>query len=78
MVKQAEVSVGDIWTAKVSNKVVNVKVTGINKGERGRKTRYTLLNLRTNRVVEKTAAALRRRVRDYPSEGTDSSLPTLL
>lgn len=62
--KDINVRTGAVWTAKVSNKVVEVKITSINKPNnsytgRRQKTTLTLLNLSTGKTVSRTAAALR-------------------
>jgi hypothetical protein len=66
MAKLSEVEVGQIWIAKVSQRLVRVRVDSINKpghyAYKGAKTRIGLTNLRTNRTLSYTAAKLRRKV----------------
>ena len=62
MAKLAEVSVGQVWTVKISGRVVNARVESIDKVTpyNGKsKTVLTLLNLMTRNKVTRSAAALR-------------------
>ena len=65
MATQAEVKVGQVWVAKVSNRLVKVLIISSHPGRReGMRTRYRCQNLLTGREVEMTAAKLRRLVGD--------------
>lgn len=63
--KREEIQVGGIYTAKVSNRIVNVRVERITKREgsdyRRGGTYYVCTNLNTNReIVIKSAAKFRK------------------
>lgn len=62
MARLNQVQVGDVWTVKISDKVVQCRVLEI-KPKRicSTRKRVRLLNLTTKREVCRTAAALRRK-----------------
>jgi hypothetical protein len=70
--KLAEVRVGQIWTARVSQRRVRVRVDSIDKPDyyayKGKKTTLTLTNLTTGRVLSaRTPAFLRVKVAEDSS-----------
>lgn len=61
MALQSEVKVGQVWIAKVSNRLTQVLVISSHPGRHDRsRTRYYCRNLKTGREVDLTAAKLRR------------------
>lgn len=68
MAKQKEVEIGSIWTAKVSQRIVNVKVIEWKEARlEGARDRLVCENLATGRHVEMTAGKLRRLVTPAPT-----------
>ena len=62
MAKKIEVAVGQVWSAKISQRLVTVRVDSIISGDG--KTKYALTNLKTGRKVGPyTASKLRMRHR---------------
>lgn len=62
MAKQVEVSIGQVWSAKISNRLSYVRVNTVHQGSG--KTKYGLTNLKTGREVGPYCAAkLRKRHR---------------
>jgi len=68
MAKQTEVMVGQVWSAKISNNLVKVRVDSIHSGSGG-KTKFGMTNLSTGRKVGPYAAAkLRTRYRHLEAQ----------
>jgi len=61
-VKQANVQIGQTYLAKVSGKLVIVRVVGRSPYKRGRFELFDAVNLETGRRISITAARLRGRV----------------
>lgn len=77
MAKQSEVEVGHVWSAKISGRLVHCRVTAVHKPDNWRtgrsyKTKYSLLNLRTQRQVGPYAAT-KLRIRHRHLEAANSS-----
>lgn len=62
MAKLNEVWVGQVWTAKISGKLVTVEVREKFKDSLTNRTKFRLYNRMTKRMCEGTAGRLRRRV----------------
>lgn len=70
--KQAEVYVGETYLSRISGKLVVVRVTAKDEygGFKSRsRTRYTVINLMTNRELRMSAARLRDRAEKNPETG---------
>lgn len=72
MALHKDVCIGQVWIAKVSQKLTEVEIISVNEGKpkgydylgsRGYKAWLQVKNLRTGRVVEMTAAKLRKLVK---------------
>ncbi len=60
MALQKDVEVGQVWTAKVSQRLVHVQVLSVIDTQRkGARLRFRVKNLDTNRDVTMTAGKLR-------------------
>ena len=61
--KLAEVAIGQIWSGRVSQRMVRLRVEEVVKpghfAHKGQKTKVRLTNLRTNREIMRTPAFLR-------------------
>lgn len=90
MALQKDVCVGQVWIAKVSQRLTEVEIISVNDGKpkgydylgsRGYKAWLQVKNLRTGRVVEMTAAKLRKLVKhsnvDVPKDVETAALDVL-
>lgn len=64
--KTKEIKIGSVYLAKVSNRIVRVKVNDSYTSYNGR-TKFNVTNLKTGRKIVVSAARLRREVNEQPA-----------